>query len=340
MHQGIKTAFVGLTSALLLTSCFQNRGPLPSQNASNVSAQNVQAAAQPVFGNTLTNIKKIQSKPYNGTLRFVMLGDNRNSNPFSTGGNKIYKKVIDQINQLNPDFAINLGDFTFDALKPHWRTFEKITSASRVPYLTVVGNHDIIFGRSYYESNYTQPNAETGLDDYSFDYGNARFIALDTANYTYTDRQLVWLEKQLNTPLKKFVFTHTPPRYGVWNHKLAPSPEASARFMKLMETYKPDFVLMGHVHLYDQRKVNGVNYMVSGGAGAPLERGKGFGQSVYHVAMIEVKGDQVSHRLVPIDTRIQTQGPTAFSDGITPAEMNMPGRINFPQDLIPPEEQN
>jgi len=338
----IRSVSVLLLAGFSLSGCLRE-GSAPLSRANLFPPAGLNAASsdgqEPAFGNTLTNIRKINQKPFNGNLRFVVLGDNRNSSPISTGGDKVYAKVIDKINQLKPDFAINLGDFTFDALKPHWNTFERLTSKVQVPYLTVIGNHDMLFGRSYYESRYTRPSPETGLDDYSFDYGNSRFIILDTANYNLTDRQFVWLEKMLQTPLKKFVFTHTPPRHGVWDHKLAPTPEVSARFMGLNEKYKTDFVFLGHIHLYDQRKVGSVNYMVSGGAGAPLDNKDDYGQGTYHVGMIEVNGHQVSHQMVPIQTRIRTFGPTSVTNAIEAHQMTPDVLKQFPPDYIPVEEQ-
>lgn len=329
-----------LMSTALLTGCFRSAS-LPTQLYNLLDPFSaLKARVEPTFGNTTTNLKRIQAKPYNGTIRFVLMGDNRNSSPFTTGGNKIYTQVIDQINQLKPDFAFNLGDFTFDNLETHWKTFEKITGKIQAPYLTVIGNHDALFGRSYYEAGYTPPNAETGLDDYTFDYGNARFIILDTANYAYTERQFQWLEKLLQTPLKKIVLTHTPPRYGVWNHKLSPSAELSKRWMGLMEKYHADQVFLGHIHLYDARQINGVNYLVSGGAGAPLDKKPSFGQSLHHVVLVEIKGDQIQTKLVPIQTKVQSLGPTSYSTGLDTAQLLDPELLKkYPADYIPPEEQ-
>lgn len=343
MSQRIRRFSLGLAAVLTagwLSACQGNQPvPLRQSNASR-AILNSFGNDEPAFGNTATNIQRIQSKPFSGKVRFVVLGDNRNSSPFSSGGDKVYRKVIDKVNAINPDFAMNLGDFTFDALRPHWNTFEKITSGSRVPYLTVVGNHDVLFGRAYYETRYTPPNVETGLDDYVFEYGNNRFIILDTANFTLTERQFQWLEKQLQTSLNTMVFSHTPPSHGVWEHKLAPSPEVTQRWMELHKKYNVGHVFLGHIHLYDQRNFDGINYTISGGGGAPLDKAPHYGQGVYHVVLVEVEGNQIRTQMVPIETRIETRGPTVVSDGITPAQMQEPGVLSrYPQDYIPPEEQ-
>lgn len=332
---------LALASSLLLGACLRDqKAPSLQQVALRSPLNSLKTLKEPVFGNTATNLRRIQQKPYNGTVRFVVMGDNRNSSPFSHGGDKIYAKVIEKVNQLQPDFAVNLGDFTFDNLAPHWRDFERITSNVKTPYLTVVGNHDILFGRSYYESSYTPPNPETGLDDYAFDYGNTRFIALDTANFTVTDRQFTWLERQMQTPFKKVVFTHTPPRHGVWEHKLSPSPEVSKRFLELNQKYQVEHVFLGHIHLFDQRQVNGIKYIVSGGGGAPMDQGRDYGQNIYHVILVEIKDGQLTTQMIPIQTRIKTQGPTTYSTGLDTAQQVRPEVVNsFPTDIIPADEQ-
>jgi len=136
------------------------------------------------------------------------------------------------------------------------------------------------------------------------------------------------------------VFSHTPPSHGIWEHKLAPSPEVTKRWMALHTKYQVDHVFLGHIHLFDQQKFDGVNYTVSGGGGAPLDRKAGYGKGVYHVVLVEVRGDQITTQMVPIDTRIQTYGPTSYTDGLDAQEMQDPAVLRrFSNDYIPPEEQ-
>ena len=109
--------------------------------------------------------------------------------------------------------------------------------------------------------------------------------------------------------------------------------------MGLNEKYRVDHVFLGHIHLYDHREVNGVPYVVSGGAGAPLDDKDGFGEGKYHVVLVEIDGNQVSQRMIPIQTRIRTYGPTTVTNGLEAAQMGADVLKRFPADYIPPEEQ-
>lgn len=307
---------LALMSTPLLSSCSYSphsvRSLKPSQQLTRNSPefQAFKKTKEPPFGNTKTNINKLKANPPKENFKFILLGDNRNPHPFSKKGDRVYKRVIKKINQLKPDFAISDGDFTFDNLWMHWRDFERMTSKIKVPFLTAVGNHDIIYRRTHYETRYTPPNSETGLDDYSFEYNNTRFVVLDTANRNITERQFTWLNKQTNTPQKTVVISHMPPIYGNWHHKLSPSPEVSKRWMNLMSKNKVDYVLLGHIHLYDEEKVNGVQYIVSGGAGAPLKTKLGYGTPVHHVVEFNVTPTNISHKMIPIESADIYENPS------------------------------
>ena len=40
--------------------------------------------------------------------------------------------------------------------------------------------------------------------------------------------------------------------------------------MTLFETYDVDVVFTGHIHMYNETVINGVRYVITGGAGASL----------------------------------------------------------------------
>jgi hypothetical protein len=96
---------------------------------------------------------------------------------------------------------------------------------------------------------------------------------LDNADGTFPDERLTWLDQQLTTPLRKMLFMHKPPAVGNWAHAFDASPwtQNADRFTALASQRAVDRVFLGHIHAYEEKEIGGVRYVVSGGAGAPLD---------------------------------------------------------------------
>lgn len=267
-------------SFLALASCGHSSDqPLVTLDTAGVSALRdhagggLTAAELPPPGATRDNILKVQATtPGPEGFSFAYLGDSRNSSPFSSNGNETYSKVIKLVNQAGVSFALHGGDFTFDNLGTHWRKVVELNKSYKVPLITVIGNHETLLGRSFYEENFTPPNKRTGLDDYSFDYGGARFIALDDANSTITQGQFAWLKDQLQTNLTKIVITHEPPILGEWKVHAIEDQKASSRLLSILDSNNVSLVLLSHIHYFDDSVRRGnTQYILSGGAGAPMD---------------------------------------------------------------------
>ena len=232
-------------------------------------------------------IGKIHTLPSSDHFSFTVMGDNKNSF-------KIFKKILDDIDGNQHTFVIDVGDLVFDGELEKYRIFYNIVKNIKTPFLVAIGNHDIreggaenyfdIFGKFYY----------------SFDYGNSLFIVLDDANEKRIDAvQMKWLENQLqNNYQHKFVFLHVPPFDPRPEFKHSLSDKQNAReFMALMEKYKPDIVFASHIHAYFDEERNGVDYVITGGAGSELW-GKDPDHYFNHYVKVEVNGDDVKKEVV------------------------------------------
>ncbi|ELR73281.1 putative calcineurin superfamily phosphohydrolase [Fulvivirga imtechensis AK7] len=129
---------------------------------------------------------------------------------------------VKSVNQLaNIDFVVHGGDISDFGLVQEFKWIHEIMSGLKVPYLTVIGNHDLLAnGRKVYREMY-------GELDYTFEYGNYRFIMLNTNsrefNFNGTVPDLMWLKQQLedNTANKKtVVMSHIPPFDGDFDPNL------------------------------------------------------------------------------------------------------------------------
>ena len=157
-------------------------------------------------GLTQKNITRIQSRPAPAVIKFAFMGDTQ----------RFYDEAEEFVDHINTrtdiDFVIHAGDISDFGLAKEFIWVNDIMSKIRVPHLTVVGNHDLLAnGRKVYNEMYGDLN-------YSFEYGNYKFIMLNTNSREYdfkgTIPDLIWLQNQLaeNTDNKKvIVISHVPP---------------------------------------------------------------------------------------------------------------------------------
>jgi predicted phosphodiesterase len=237
-------------------------------------------------------IEKIHSLTPSDHFSFAVMGDNKmgdNKNSF-----KIFSKILKDIDNNHYTFAIDVGDLVDDGEKAKYRIFYNMIKNKRTPFLVAIGNHDIQKGGA---ENYFDIFGEFY---YSFDYGNSLFIVLDDANEKRIDAgQMKWLEKQLQrNEQHKFVFLHVPPfdpRPNA-NHSLSNKQNAQ-EFINLMEKYKVDAVFAGHIHAYFDEMRGGINYVITGGAGAEL-MGTDPNHYFHHYVKVEVDADKISKEVI------------------------------------------
>ncbi len=241
----------------------------------------------------------------NASFRMAVYGDNR-SNPDAHAG------VVDIIRSGNPDLVLHSGDYsTAGAPDQYVNEFFAPTAPlmRNTPMFPARGNHDT--GVAYEYVFETPANNPAGSERYySFDYGLAHFIALDT-NMISTDpadAQNVWLEADLaaNTKPWTFVLFHHPP-YTSGPH--GETEDVKTAWVPLFEQYDVTMVFNGHDHIYDAYLKEDVYYIVTGGGGAPLYSAGpnppyqiffdyGIG---YHACFLDVSADTVEFSGVDAD---------------------------------------
>lgn len=138
----------------------------------------------------VTNIDRLLSTPnWDDTIRIVFTGDSQN---FYVGSDKL----IDQVNSMhNVDFLIHSGDISDFGLLQEFKWIDEIFSRLKVPYISVVGNHDLqANGREVYKKMY-------GELDFSFVYDGVKFIFHNTnsreSGFDGTVPDLDFLQREL-----------------------------------------------------------------------------------------------------------------------------------------------
>lgn len=232
-----------------------------------------------------------------GTFSFAVYGDNRTNHAD-------HQSVVNRALTLAPDFVLNTGDLVENGtVAGQWDTFFDIEQEllRTAPFFPCLGNHER--NSSNYFALFHLPNNERY---YSFDYGNAHIVALEVdgyQSYSAGSTQYNWLASDLASTSQpwKFVFFHFPP-YSSGSH--GSDLTAQRDLVPLFEQYGVQIVFNGHDHDYERSLVNGVNYIVSGGGGAPLYSvGSGpytvYAESTLHVVSLSAN----QHTLTSVGVR-------------------------------------
>jgi len=240
--------------------------------------------------NFQNQIRKLGKSPKSadGSYRYVVMGDNRSNWD-------LWSSMVRHINGLvpKPAFVINSGDIV---PKGYAREFYEYyippLLKTDIPFFVAIGNHET--GDDDMAREFRYLFGRNSLN-YYFDYGKARYVFFDNASDASSPKKtLKWLDKTLaDTPkgYRKYVAMHKPPKtikkwaYHSWKKK------ESKVFTDLMTKHHVSEVYLGHIHAYSTAKFGGVNYTLSGGAGAHLHNRYGPKGNVYHYVICDVLPD-------------------------------------------------
>ncbi len=187
---------------------------------------------------TARNLEKILQQSAEDTIRLILMGDTQ----------RFYDEADDFVKAANSieeiDFVVHLGDISDFGMAQEFRWMHDIMKNLKVPYLTVIGNHDMLAsGRTAYQQMY-------GAFNYAFVYGETKFIFLDTNGREYGFNGKVpdidWLQSQL-VPAGEWkqavVISHVKPFSGDFDDNLSlPYHQA------LVNSKMVDLSLHGHDH--------------------------------------------------------------------------------------------
>ena len=255
-----------------------------------------------------------------GPFRFVVIGD-------SGQGRSPQFQIGQRLPLENPAFLIHAGDIAYmrgsynDFQLNHFDVYNTILSS--LPYFPVPGNHEYDDGRRPTPAPFVAlhsvptgkvPAADRGLY-YSFDWGNAHFICLDSNKpleqaITSNGEMLRWLERDLRATRQfwRIAVVHHPPYAGGPNQFEISSALVRTRIVPILEKYGVQLMLSGHEHSYQRSHslrngsivaVNtGTVYMTSGGGGASLYNVTSIPQialsrSEHHYLTVDVDGSSM-----------------------------------------------
>lgn len=234
---------------------------------------------------------------------FVLSGDNR-----STGHGvpmpPALAQICREIGMIHPPFVLWTGDViegyndTVPEANAEYDAFLRAAALCDVPLFNAPGNHEFSLDAKLLPVYKQRMGPLYG----SFDYGHSHFIALNstavqpdgaTIGGTLDEAQWAWLQADLEANkaarntfvmLHHYVFGPPDPDTPKLDSGFA-SAEGRDRLHALMVKYGVRAVFCGHNHIYWHTKKDGVEYFISGGAGAPLDATPDKGGYLHYVLM-------------------------------------------------------
>lgn len=190
----------------------------------------------------------------NASFSFYAMGDI--GEPVSKGG---FPEITSwQIHNLKnrPDFGLGLGDIIYPDGESSFadaylfKPMEPILK--NIPFYPALGNHDWhVDPDTNFIKEWKLPNNE---HYYSFDYGNAHFIALDTRSGKIFDQenQMEWFENNLINAQGKYDWIFVYFHHNGITCTYKPEYKAVVDMYPLFTKYNVDLVLNGHAHTYER----------------------------------------------------------------------------------------
>lgn len=242
---------------------------------------------------------------------FLVLGDSGTGSPAQA---EIARRMM---TEEAPSLVLHVGDISqddgsLDRLEAHYFAVYA-PLMSRVPFFPALGNHD--YGTDLAAPClfvHVLPAARVPAADvgryYSFDWGEAHFVSLDTNLLVHEDaseRMLAWLDRDLASASRfwKIVFFHHPPFPSAHHLEDAISARVRERILPVLDRHRVHVVFSGHEHNYQRSKPlrsgsvvtpgRGTLFFITGGGGADLHPvgsrpELAFGAQAHHYLRVEV----------------------------------------------------
>jgi hypothetical protein len=262
---------------------------------------------------------------------FLVFGD-------SGDGSPMQYHLAAEMERSPADLIVHTGDMNYldgaaETYDAHFFTPYKALLRRLVLWPCLGDNDQVSNGRfPWFDVFYTPANSDGVKEEYySFDYGNAHFVVLDTSRssnpgggmYEFLERDLAATDA-----LWKFIFLHKPIYSSRAPRRLDLVP--------LIDRYGVDIVFNGEIHNYERTKALRADQIVADGAGAVYITTGGGGKSIgpamasaitaytesaYHFTRVAIDGGALHLDMVRVDGRIRdtmtlTKGaPATCGDG-------------------------
>ena len=158
-------------------------------------------------------------------------------------------------------FIVCGGDNTDHGLLQEYNLYLRRTEGFYADMYPAIGNHDLYHDGWEHFKRLLAPSV------YSFEYGNAFFFFLDSAQATLGRDQLDYVERKLKrvTQRHRFVISHFPIYDGVvQTPAILGTPEERYKLIYLFDKYRVEYYLSGHKHSGERYQIRDTWYLIAG----------------------------------------------------------------------------
>lgn len=226
-------------------------------------------------------------------------------------------EIFSQISRDESELVIQNGDLVDQDNDTQWTdAVRQLVLVGNKSLMLSPGNHEVVNG------SLEEYMKQFGVSQYaySYEYGNALFITLNSAfNQSIASSdptQFDYLQKLLakNTKQNIFIYTHVPTRdsFGTGHQMLKSDADKLEKILgdyKKANPSKNINVMFGNLHVSQSWEVSGVNYTITGNGCLKRyvspENGGFLGYTKF-----KVSGSNVSHVFVPLVERIAVMDPS------------------------------
>jgi hypothetical protein len=204
------------------------------------------------------------------TQQFVESGP-----PFVFAPSTNHARVVAAMLDRSPDFFLHAGDLVFDNDWFLWEDWFAVEAPllARTPIMPALGNHEVFtvpHDGTHYWNLFTVPQEPGDGRYYSYRYGPAFFIALNTENDPAGQNGFLArsLQQAVHDPSIRWIIVYWHRTIYTWTDKHGRFMPAYDNWVPIISRYGADLVFSGHNHLYERSGPNrGVYYITTGGGG-------------------------------------------------------------------------
>jgi len=222
-------------------------------------------------------VYKFKTAPKVGDAAKIVVGiwsDTQNNE-----GNRDFEQTDTIVQQLSKNayyFTIHNGDIVENgSVVKNWKGFFDVAQPinARYPFMSVTGNHDVVndtaspIFQKPFPVFYEIRNLPNNQLNYSYDYGNTHFVAINSGwaqgaekvgkvLFAENSDEYRWLEADLAKARKnkKITWIIMYSHYPVYSYGFSHIETWQNHIKPLVDKYQVDLYLAGHRHVYERHK--------------------------------------------------------------------------------------